>query len=239
MRIFSKFHDYYDACMKYGIDRSCVYKREELTFDHEKEFPIKVKLKDALQAYKPGKFSYRHDHYEHGMIWFCGIVYPYVLLSKLGREIPRTPEYTYCYTLKQVEEFIMTEASKEERILFNVKGRRGKTQKHLFNIFFSNNIVGTGFLKKNIITSLCKIKVPCLRLHIEQEYKDPKLILNPRLTDAQFYRIVDPYSAYQELAMFISGVLGGESPPMVPIADMIRLEKHGFDKKWSFRKKVR
>lgn len=52
-----------------------------------------------------------------------------------------------------------------------------------------------------------------------------------------FYKALDPYSAMQELSMFIGGVLGNVEPNTVQITDEKTLvAKHGFDK-WSFRKK--
>lgn len=50
-----------------------------------------------------------------------------------------------------------------------------------------------------------------------------------------FAKAVDPYTAFQELSMWIGGVLGGTSPEMVKITDdKVLAESHGFDKE-SFR----
>jgi hypothetical protein len=58
---------------------------------------------------------------------------------------------------------------------------------------------------------------------------------NACLKDLEFFRIVDPYTAFQEIAMF----LGGLAVPLKPIPhvdDKTMVEAKGFDKKWSFRK---
>jgi len=51
----------------------------------------------------------------------------------------------------------------------------------------------------------------------------------------EFFKIVDPFTAFQELSMFIGGIMGGKSPIMIEVADKDRIAKHGFDK-FSFRK---
>jgi hypothetical protein len=61
------------------------------------------------------------------------------------------------------------------------------------------------------------------------------IVYNPRLMDYHFYREVDAVSAFQEISMFISGVLGGQSPKLVQLSDKDLIAKRGFDK-WSFRK---
>lgn len=55
------------------------------------------------------------------------------------------------------------------------------------------------------------------------------------LKDVGFFRILDPWSAWQEISMFVGGVLPAHGNTMVAIDDRVRLEKHGFDAVRSFR----
>lgn len=50
-----------------------------------------------------------------------------------------------------------------------------------------------------------------------------------------FYKVFDPYAMFQELAMFVGGVLPRSGEEMVEIDDRTRKHKHGFDEA-SFRK---
>lgn len=51
-----------------------------------------------------------------------------------------------------------------------------------------------------------------------------------------FAKALDPYTAFQELSMWIGGVLGGTSPEIVKITDdKTLIEGHGFDNRFSFR----
>lgn len=71
-------------------------------------------------------------------------------------------------------------------------------------------------------------------------YKKPsitrKFIINPILKEYEFYKVFDSYQAFQEIQMFLGGVLGTNEKNIVEIDDKYKIEQHGFDKKWSFRK---
>lgn len=64
------------------------------------------------------------------------------------------------------------------------------------------------------------------------------VVTNQCLADMEFYCVTDPFTAFQELSMYISGVMGGRSPRTVEISNNDRIAKHGFDK-WSFRKEAK
>jgi hypothetical protein len=56
------------------------------------------------------------------------------------------------------------------------------------------------------------------------------------LKDIGFAVAIDPYTAFQELSMFVGGVLPRSPNPMVELSgEKIMTQKHGFDK-WSFRR---
>lgn len=56
------------------------------------------------------------------------------------------------------------------------------------------------------------------------------------LNDVDFIKVLDPVQAFQQLSMWVGGVLPQPGNPMVQITDdSVKLVKHGMDK-WSFRK---
>lgn len=78
---------------------------------------------------------------------------------------------------------------------------------------------------------------------LHREYRSPILAkvggtlhINPILKDLEFFRVVDPYTAFQEIETFISALIGMEVPPTVEISDQSKILKHGYDPKYSFRK---
>jgi hypothetical protein len=73
---------------------------------------------------------------------------------------------------------------------------------------------------------------------LKVEYdRETRMWMNPyNLKKYGFMKALDPFSAFQELSMWVGGVLCGQSPSIVEITDDITiLEGHGFDKKISFR----
>jgi hypothetical protein len=59
--------------------------------------------------------------------------------------------------------------------------------------------------------------------------------INPILNTYSFYKVFDSFLAFQEIQMFISGVLGSNENQIIEIEDKYKIEQHGFDKH-SFRK---
>lgn len=68
-------------------------------------------------------------------------------------------------------------------------------------------------------------------------YKYLWFINTDGLKDIGFQKIVDPYQAFQELSMFVGGVLPRSPHPMIDLSknEKVMVAKHGMDK-WSFRK---
>ena len=60
-------------------------------------------------------------------------------------------------------------------------------------------------------------------------------LMNPRLADIQFYRVMPAPLVFQELSMFIGGVLSNNDRPE-PVDNKYKILAHGFDLKDSFRK---
>lgn len=62
------------------------------------------------------------------------------------------------------------------------------------------------------------------------------LVVNPRLADFNFAKLVDPWIAYQELSMYVGSALVEQKDPNENITDDIRAHNHGFGHKYAFRK---
>jgi hypothetical protein len=61
------------------------------------------------------------------------------------------------------------------------------------------------------------------------------ITLNPQLSQFGFVKFKDPYQAYQDLSMYVGGVLCSHKDKTVVMDDNVMRDKKGFDK-WSFRK---
>lgn len=62
-----------------------------------------------------------------------------------------------------------------------------------------------------------------------------QLILNPPLNAYSFVKRIDPYTAHQELYMYVTNFMAKPERPMVQLSDKDKIHKRGFDK-WSFRR---
>lgn len=66
--------------------------------------------------------------------------------------------------------------------------------------------------------------------------RDKWMINTDGLKAIDFAKVLDPYTAFQELSMFVGGVLPRNPNPMVELSgEKIMVQKHGFDK-WTFRR---
>lgn len=212
MLIVSKFHDYYDVGMKMGVDKTCVYQRE-----------TSVPKKGFLALYKYGSV----DRWNGAVLAFCGKFYPFVYHETHGT-IDR-----YVWTL---EEALTIEFPKSryrhgswnEYELSSPQGMSkffGQTYENLSSIFHEYRTPVFGF-------------DPVLgrRYSWTKDEKYRALKINPRLEEIEFYKVKDPITAYQDIYMFMSGVIGAPPKPPEPVDDKIKAAAKGHDGPYSFKK---
>lgn len=60
---------------------------------------------------------------------------------------------------------------------------------------------------------------------------------NPPLNLLNAFEVIDAFQVWQECSMFIGGVMPGRQSPMVEVSNDTKIEKAGFDRKISFRKR--
>lgn len=60
-------------------------------------------------------------------------------------------------------------------------------------------------------------------------------VVNPCLKDVQFYKVKDTWTAFQEIDMFLGGVLTSQ-PEMIEVSNESKILNSGLDPKWGFRK---
>lgn len=240
MKIYSKFHDYYDSVRAWGADPKTVYIRKTFEFlssSNEYQNIHNKTIDKFLELYPlPNQQSYGIYIDRIFLIIFCGHIHPCIVYQiNINWEIKKTE---FCYDIDSVSKFIKKYGTKKDYANFNKPRKvrkyygfkRIRAYKESLKEFYdlSNQ-------KDNSLIKLhCDIGYPVFI--IEPNSKEFPLVYNPILKDYKFYKVSDVHQTFQELSMFISGIMGGTAPPMVEISDKIRLEKHGFDSKLSFRK---
>lgn len=63
------------------------------------------------------------------------------------------------------------------------------------------------------------------------------VLTNVCLKDFGFQKIMDPYVAYQTIEMYLTNEMAVQVDIPTPQTDIEKVESHGFDKVWSFRKR--
>lgn len=241
MKIISKFHDYYDAMMKFGVDPKCVYIRKAAPLARGLEDTVLETdvIADFLENSKrlTGSLGKRLRVRNIYLVVFCGKIYPCFEMEASRRGDPAYCAWTftwYDYTHPQLMQSVETECTKVEiRRFLNTKRRKWSRNNNTkaYEIAFECS----GNTSDALVNLHHRMEVPVFTVLSHGIGHDGRIEVNPRLHDVHFYRAVDSYTAYQELAMFVSGVLGGKSPTTIEVSDDIKIAKRGFDK-WSFRK---
>lgn len=237
MLIASKFHDYYDTAAVYGIDKTCVYIRNEEKLPGKFKMPTRfnhwphderlIKTKSGIQ-----KASYDIDKY---VIGFCGKLYPVVVIVKTADS--KIERFSF-YSTEKVDAFFAKEkfsVKKDAARLywgtwdFSVRSKLG-----LDNFF---DVTHYKKLEEEFHKNKCPVFIYGEFIHSDiKTSKKPYLILNPRLKDYRFAQVKDPQTAFQDVFMYLSGVIGMPEVPMVKISDKELAAKKGHGDKYSFRK---
>lgn len=228
MYIVSKrnIKDYYDGVAgSVGIDKTIVYKRhpkEYNTREHNNvpkcmSYESWVSRENIL--YKLNSISSRNSkyHFSYFVVGFCGKLY-------IG--------------------FKIYEKQEQKNGLYspNVKPYITYSLNEFISIYEKTQKKGYEFERDYLLNVYNKIK-NINALKINRDYNSPiwlfeyeSFTVNPILKDFDFFKVFDAFSAFQEIEMFIGGVLGVGEKETIEVSDKTKIEGHGFDYKWSFRK---
>lgn len=228
MRIISKFQDYYDAGLAYGVDPDLVYVREQDTIDRKADTSNENCRDRKLNSrWSPFRYKFRADdpdrEYEHRNVFlsFCGKRYYGIEIeSRLRHETMRrlntwdpNTQRVYCWTAAEADEW--SEASK---LMDHVDDADawGPKEDHWANLEYGTPIV---------------LEYP--------DWRWIRVVKNPCLKDLGFSRVVDPYTAFQEISMYLAGPLSGwEDPDLNPEpTGAEKMANKGMDPVYGFRKK--
>jgi hypothetical protein len=247
IRIISKFKDFYDSVQATGQDRTVVYIRK---IEEVKgyPFPILHSYANNVIGFIRGSKAYTYSNnpevridIQCHAVGFCGKVYPLLKISKLKttRRIKKKVfaewdyPYTICFSLNDVDEYVKNNFAKS---LFEA---------YKDNKFKHNSIWENWFRRKNFEEHFEKMEQikdkheNLFRKHNAPVFvasvKDHKVYYNASLKDVEFYRVFDPFTAFQEIAMYY-GSLAVPLKNIPKIDDLTMLQAKGFDPKSSFRK---
>jgi len=213
MRLHTDFHDYYDTAVGYGVDENVHYNR----FTKK----VEIRIKSGLNL---------PNHRYAGLLGFCGKIYPFTEIRRFNRKF-----YDYSQEARKVVEHYFAFSFEEYKSKDSEWGKYSDTYFDYFDksreIKFKQFFIDWAHQSDDIFL---EYKAPLWMMKFDSGYEQNGL-LNPKLKDYGFDRIKDSFTAFQEISMYLSNILV-EQKEVAKVADNVRIEKHGFDLKKSFRK---
>lgn len=219
-------HDYYDKAAAHGIDTTVIFKRENT----EVEIPFKVERPSAgyYFALRRG-FSIRY-----GWVYVADRVYGYIRVSNSSWEGQSQSSIFW-----KADEFL--EFMQKYEVIQNHPHRKRAYIDKVLNKLVEH--FGEKETPKKVQEFLIEKKFAILHTVSDDDYykRVTKGIGNPDdLRTIGFASVIDPYTMFQKIDMWVSGVLTNTGNPTVEITDdKIKLAKHGFDDKTSFRNPIK
>lgn len=242
MRIISKTHDYYDIGLSYGIDPTVIYLREpaevrlnlEEFFEYEAKYGVRS-VGGWTSHSRKGEYQKTYQ-FSVGVLLFCGKVYPYVRLKNFRYGEDDTYFYSYeeYVNFAESNEFITSkQARKYEAMGWWQVSKYGHAKKwfELCHEKITKDIALEIHRKTN--SPIVKIT----RVDYASKEDASNIVKDPILKEMGFAHVVDPWTAFQELSMFIPAYLNTTVKETVDISNEDRVAKHGFNDK-SFRHPV-
>lgn len=243
MRIISPYSDYYDSAQSHGQDQSIIYQRKMVEYKDVDSYKLNDKTPQVIrdlykQVYeattgsdervrwyysaglpntifgKPNSFNV-----SSGIIVFCGKMYQYVALHRDVVAMSPTSSSHYFYDSESFIDFCI--ANKLKIIEKAARWDKSTIEDRVKKKFDKKGEINNNWLIEN--------KVICA------DVTKHHIIINPKLKDRQFFKVMETYTAFQSLDMWICGTLSYPQNAMVMLDDKSMIAKHGFDE-WSFRK---
>ena len=229
MLIVSKFHDYYDTASAYGIDKEWVYKREKkdtyINVQKGSRFWTRSDLDFYIDEIKTRKYKYV---IKKRLIGFCGQLRPLLIIIKSPHDLCVVGKEYYFYNEIQ---YIMYLA--EENIL--KKKEKYYWHKSIRSVDGAEEFFDSKTYYKYFEKYFVEYKVPIFVLkRSDKRGFDFQITSNCNLEDLGFAKVKDPVTAFQEIYMYLAGVLGNTKKDTVDISDKDKLQQRGFDK-YSFK----
>jgi hypothetical protein len=231
MRIASRFRDYYDCVQAAGQDQSLVYVRNEIVEgmgDIRDAYLAREETK--RKVFGSGRYSYGYNlfHKDMYIVGFCGKLYSVISLYVQHGDKP-----VLCHSAKDVMAFVRANFSKKEIAAFEKKEERKwrgwqvpTTIEGFEGHFeaFDNISIDPDFFKHPIFVFDCQY---------DYTNKQFSIMWNACLRPYEFFRVLDPYTAFQELQMWLSNIAAPQEH-IPPVSDIDMVEAKGFNE-WSFR----
>ena len=222
MLIISKFHDYYDTAIGVGgIDKTCVFRRmtEEYHCEQEHYDVLKGMLDLEIDHIFRGSDRWNISFFT---VLFCGRLYrgikfTSVIYSWTSATYKYVDHCFYAYDKAFMNRFV----SKKRYIPF-------------LREYFKDN--GSEIHKEKMVElEMPIVSYEWMVISARSWPGNGDMVIDPNLAELKFFKVYDPFSAFQEISMFI-GNIATKGNDTVKIQDKDQIVKKGFDLSTSFRR---
>ena len=221
MKIHSDFRDYYDIGLSVGVDLLLHYNRKEKGIDVEEVrgmFPEETINKVRYTCNSDG------PDVQRVLIGFCGTIYPCIRVIRSERDVDNL------YSPERLDTVFKLTVPSWGRPSENWERNHRKEQRERANFLVNRPRIDGLFLK---------IDAPIFIAYVERgdRYQEVRITTNKILKPYDFAKVKDPFTAFQEISMYLGNELVKHDQPN-EIADEYRIAMHGYDKH-SFRHPTR
>lgn len=217
-------HDYYDTAMAFGADREVVFARTKSS-----DMKCTLAAPERIYPWEPLDENGRNFNKAGSLIllplfiYVAGIKYTGVRLVEDGL---KNKEH-YFWKFNDLVNYLATKGAHLKRSRPQYKSRWRDHSQQISDHFSQSGSTGE--------REICIENGIVVATLLKKENKWQWRVNGDNLKDFEFYRCLDPYKCYQEIAMYVGGVLPRKGAEMATISDKSKIKKHGMDK-WSFRK---
>jgi len=233
MLIVSKFHDYYDVVLKQtGVDKTCVYNRKTESVESAREERKALERKSWSKKGEARKYRRPYEYVLQAVVGFAGELHPLIIHTYDEHyESIEPPPTQFFYDLEACKEFL------DEKFPETRKSDNAKKYRWSWQLDMSDAALGE-FYEGRKLKCFERIfldhKVPCF-IATSCTGNNAIIEINPNLKEYKFFKVKDPYTAFQEIYMYLSGVIGMADRDMAEVGNDDRIKQRGFDK-YSFRR---
>ncbi|WP_337846280.1 hypothetical protein [Sphingomonas sp.] len=212
---------------------------------------------DTSAARKRARYRYRAledvmidgalHRQQQGQVLFCGTLYRGI---RLVREGAGREGVTWFWSYASIADFAQARGLSlhEGQEEVGVERRTGAVRRLTTRIDYTTvplskwfePVPTVGQLREALVAAGITIATndPAVPAPLGEEYMPmPWAVDQPTLGAMDFAKVLDPYTAHQEIAMWVGGVLPASGPAMVEITDdRVKIAKHGFHHPTSFRR---
>jgi hypothetical protein len=209
MKLISDFKDYYDGCLSLDVEDQDTTYLRNRKKYVEKSFTLRS---------LPYRISSPIDT-SLKILGFCGDIYPIIARKTYGDP----PEFFYISIANHAEEFLKKYCN---NAYYN------------FYMHTPNQVQEVvEYCQKTLKNMFKELGAPVFLYEVYASESD--ITVNPTLKDINFQKIKDPYTAFQDIRMYLENTAKQETPVNIPTgSDEILAASKGYDK-LSFRSEAR